>query len=158
MGVEGALAETKGALVVAQAVGGDAELGVLEAGVEAGVAHLVSVDGVVVCELREGVNQVVEVGLRVVVVVVAVGGVLVATCLVAVAVAVVVARRSVIARGASAVEREGHHRDGPSAKTDGGEGLTLGVQIGDQTRGDVPVTLQVQILEGVHGCVLKMVE
>lgn len=61
MAVEGALAEAKHALAAAQAVGGQAELGVLDAHVGAALGHLVQVHGVVVVELRVEDEQLVGV-------------------------------------------------------------------------------------------------
>lgn len=60
MRVKGALAEAKGALLVAELVGRDAQLGVLEANVEARGGHLARVHVVVGCELGEVVEQGVE--------------------------------------------------------------------------------------------------
>ena len=51
---------------------------------------------------------------------------------------------------------ERDHRDSPAAKAYRREGLALGVEIGDETGGNVPVAAQVEVLEGVHGEVLQV--
>lgn len=133
--MEGALAEAEGALVVAQAVGGDAELRVLEADVEAGLAHLAHVQVVVGGELGQLVEEVGEAGrLRF-------------RQVLGVEVAV-----------RPAVEGEGNHGDGPSAEADGGEVLALGVEEVDQARGHVPVAAEIEVLHGVHDEILQAVE
>lgn len=133
--VEGALPEAKGALLVAELVGRDAQLRVLEAHVEAREAHLLHVDVVVGGEVGEGVEEVSEVGR------VRGLGVL-----------------RVEGEVRVAVEGEGDHGDGPAAEADGGEGLALGVEVGDEARRHVPVAPEVEVLDGVHGEVLELVE
>lgn len=146
VGVEGALAEAEGALLVAELVGGDAQLGVLEADVEARVGHLVHVDGVVGGELGEGVEEVVDArggeGLR--------GGVERAR--------VRDGRHGAVGAAAVAREAEGDHGDGPAAQAHGGDGLALGVEVAHELRADVPVAAEVEVLHGVHGQVLQVVQ
>lgn len=46
---------------------------------------------------------------------------------------------------------EGDHGHGPSADTDGRQGLALRVKVGNQAWRHVPVVLEVHVLDGVHG-------
>lgn len=139
--VERALAEPKLALVVAEAVAGEAQLRVLELQAHAAAGGLVHVGVVVPAEARGAREQGAHALLL------GLGG-----------------------APARAVERPGHHGHDPLAQAvavDGGVILVIffffilvvvvGEVVGpaDEFRGDVPVATQVQVLDGVHGGVLE---
>lgn len=128
VGVESALPKGEAALLVSEAVGGDAELGVLDADVEAGRRHLADVAGVLGAELGIGLEETVELGGD------GIGGAV---------------------EGVGGGEGEGDHGDGPAADAEGGGRGALLVEEGDEARGHVPVAAQVEVLDGVHGGVLE---
>lgn len=141
MRMKGALAETKGALVITEPVGGEAQLRVLEAGIEAGQVHLAVVHLVVVGKLGQRLEEVVEArvtdergGRALGMVQVRMGG------------------------GGRAGEREGDHGDGPATQAHGGQSFTFGVEVRDERLVGIPVALEVEVLDGIHGGVLQLVK
>jgi len=130
------LTEPKGTLIIAETVGWNAQLWVLEANVKPGKSHLLHVDVVVGSKFRELFKQIAESsGFR--------------------------GRRfflGVKCQTRSASEGECNHCNSPSSESNGSKVLAFGVKESDKSRGDIPVAAEVEVLDGVHGKVLEAIE
>lgn len=137
MRVERALSEAEQALVVAELVCRDAQLRVLAADIQSRRRHVAHVCGMVRGKVWEGREESLE-----------------ASRVRGCGVLRVELERLVVGDG----EGEGDHGDGPATDAHGGGGLALRVEISDQGGRHVPVQVEIEVLQGVHGQILELVE